>query len=84
MDFNSIAIIPLDEYAELQSTAWNLPSASFKDRVGTTAQTFVFCAIVTAGVVAGSWGWAKAMEWREAKAFERDMRKIEAQEVKVD
>lgn len=70
-------ILPREDFLELQAETYRPNPTTRKDRMEATAQTFAFCAIVAAAVTAGSFGWAKAMEWRESKTFAREMRRIE-------
>ena len=71
-------IMPREDFIELSTVAFDnhhVPSAS--ERVGTTLQTTAVFAGIAAAVTAGSWGWAKAITWREKKQHERELAKLQ-------
>lgn len=78
MDFNNSVIMPREDFLEMQAVAWNQPTPSGKERVAQTAQTTLIFAAMSGAVVAGSYGWAKAMDWLDEKRFQRKMRENEA------
>jgi hypothetical protein len=73
MDLSNSVILPRDDFAELQEAAWNQPAATLKERAGGTAQMLIICAGIAGAITAASWGWAKAMDWREEKELQRAM-----------
>jgi len=71
MDLSNSVIIPREDFLELQQVAWSQTPTEGKERVASVVQTAAVFAIIAAAITAGTWGWAKAMEWREKKSFER-------------
>lgn len=76
MDLSTSVIIPREDFLELQTAAYNQPPASGKERIGNALQIIVFCSAAAAAVTAASWGWAKAVDWREERAFQRSQRHL--------
>ena len=71
-------IMPREDFIELSTVAFDnhhIPSVS--ERVANTIQITAVFGVMAAAVTAGSWGWAKAVEWRERKAHERGMEKAQ-------
>lgn len=71
MDLSNHVIVPLEDFHELQATAYNQPTPTASERVGSSLQTIVFCAAAAAAVTGASWGWATAVDWIEEKRFKR-------------
>lgn len=71
MSLENSVILPREDFVELQTAAWaqNPPSAS--ERVGSTIQTTFICMGVAAAVTAGTWGWAKALDWKDERRLAR-------------
>lgn len=75
-DLSNSVIMPREDFIELSTAAFdNSHVPSVGERVGTTVQTTMVFAGIAAAVTAGSWGWAKAMEFLEEKRFQREMAK---------
>lgn len=77
MDLSKSVIIPQADFEMLQEAAWNQPPVTIGDRVATDVQTLVFCTIFGGAVLAVTWGWAKAMDWRETKIYQRKIAEAE-------
>lgn len=75
MDLADSVIMPAEDFAELQLAAWSpSPKPTAGQRLGSTVQTIVVSAALSGAVAAACWGWAKAMDWREEKTFQRMQR----------
>lgn len=75
MDFRNLNVLSDEAFQELQEAAWTpAPPRSFGDRMGSSVQTIVVCASLAGAVTAASWGWAKAVDWREERSFNRKQR----------
>lgn len=71
-------ILPREDFLELQAVAFdNTYNPTLGERVAQTLQTAGIFGSMAAAVVVGSWGWAKAMEWREQKQHERFLAKVQ-------
>ena len=71
MNLENSVIIPRDDFVELQEAAWTAPPATIGERVGSTLQTTIICFGVAAAVTAGTWGWAKACDWKDERSLAR-------------
>lgn len=69
---NSV-ILPVEDFRELSEVAWNQPPATGKERVESVLQTTAIVAACAAAFSAASWGWAKAVNWRDKKSHERKL-----------
>lgn len=74
MDFSNSVILPREDFVELQEAAWSNDPQPTAERIASVAQTFTVFAIVTGAVLAMSWGYHAAADWRERKAFERRLK----------
>lgn len=79
MELSNSVILPREDFVELQTAAWSQTPASAKDRIAGTVQTTIIFGAMAAAVTAGTWGWAKAVDWREERAFQRRQRELEAE-----
>jgi hypothetical protein len=77
MDLSNSVIMPREDFLELQAVSSSQTPTTTSDRLATTAQTFAFFAILAGSVTAGSWGWAKAMDWYDSKKFDREIANAE-------
>jgi len=75
MDLSNHVIVPREDFIELQEVAYNQPTPSLGERAASTAQTTLVFAGIAAALTAGSYGWAKAMDWREERQLRRHMAK---------
>lgn len=78
MDFSNSVIMPREDFIELQTAAWDQLPLSVKDRVATTIQTTSICLGIATAVVAGTWGWAKAMDWLDQRTHDRKYADVKA------
>lgn len=72
-DLSNSVIIPRDDFLELEAAAYTAPPKTVGDRAAATVQTTLWFAAAAAAVTAGSWGWAKAVDFRERRQHERQM-----------
>lgn len=70
--------MPRDDYYELQAAADNQPPMSTGQRVASTVHSTAVVIGIAAAVTAGSWGWAKAVDWLEDRRLKRDLMLDEA------
>ena len=70
-DLSNSVIMPQEDFLMLQEAAWNQPKVTIGDRVATDVQTLVFCTILGGAILAVTWGWHKAADWREEKHYQR-------------
>lgn len=77
MDLSNHVILPREDFIELQTAAWNQPQLPVKDRFVNTANTSLVFMAMAGAVTLGTLGWAKAVEWKEEKAFQRKMRLLD-------
>lgn len=77
MDLSNHVILPREDFIELQTAAWDHPQLPVKDRFVNTANTSLVFLAMAGAVTLGTLGWAKALEWREEKAFQREARRRE-------
>lgn len=73
---NSV-ILPREDFLELQQVAWDQNPPSTKERIASTAQTTAVCFVMAGAFGAGTWAWAKAVDWRDERKFKREMAKAE-------
>lgn len=71
MNLENSVILPREDFVELQEAAWAMPSTTPGERVASTVQTSIICFAVAAAVTAGTWGWAKACDWKDERALAR-------------
>lgn len=72
-DLSNSVIMPREDFIELTTVAFDnhhVPTAS--ERAGGIVQTTLYCAILGSTVVAVTWGWAKALDWRDEKKAKRE------------
>lgn len=67
MDLSNHYIVPVDDFRELQTVAWNQPTPTASERVATVLQTSTVCLGISAAFGVGAWVWAKAMMKLEDK-----------------
>ena len=79
MDLSNHVILPREDFIELQTAAWDHPQLPVKDRFVNTANTSLVFIAMAGAVTLGTWGWVKALDWREEKAYQRRMRQAENQ-----
>jgi hypothetical protein len=75
-DLSNSVIMPREDFIELSTVAFDnshVPTAG--ERVATTVQTLTVFSGLAAAVTAATWGWAKAVDWREKKQHERELAK---------
>lgn len=72
-DLKNSVILPREDFLELQTAAWDPNSLTVNSRIATTVQTTLVFAAMAGAVAAGTWGWAKAMDWKEKRSFDRKM-----------
>lgn len=72
-DFSNSVIMPREDFIELQTAAWD-NDQTVGDRALATLQTTLVFTAIAGCVAASSWAYAKAMNWKDEKAFERAMR----------
>lgn len=77
MNLADSVIIPREDFAELEAVAYNQDPTPLGERVASTVQTTLVLAGMAAAVTAGSWGWAKAMDWLETKRHNRTIVEID-------
>lgn len=70
-DLNETVIMPREDFLELQAATYDPNSTTLATRAASTAQTALVFGSMAGAVVAGSWGWAKAMDWLEERNFQR-------------
>lgn len=71
MDLSNSVILPREDFAELQETAWTQTPTSASQRVASTIQTSLVIAGLAAGASVSMWVWVKAMDWREERIAAR-------------
>lgn len=71
MNLENSVILPREDFVELQEAAWAQPTATLGNRVASTLQTTIICFSAAAAVTAGTWGWAKACDWKDERALAR-------------
>lgn len=77
-DLNNSVIMPREDFLELSTVAFDnhhIPAPS--ERIAQTLQTTAIFGGIALAVTLGTWGWAKAVEWREKKQHERQMALLE-------
>lgn len=80
-DFSNSVIMPREDFIELSTAAFdNHHTPPLSERAASTAQTTFIFAAMAAAVTAGSWGWAKAVDWREKQAHERKMDELKVKD----
>lgn len=68
--------LPQSDYQELMYAAnQDATPMTVADRAASAAHTTIVVAALAGAVTAGSWGWAKAMDWLEEREFQRRLRK---------
>lgn len=75
-DLSNSVIMPREDFIELSTVAFDnshVPTAG--ERVANTAQAISVFAGIAGAVTAATWGWAKAVDWREKKQHERELAK---------
>lgn len=77
-DFTDHVIVPREDFNELQSAAFD--NATIGERVATAAQSTLFLGSAAGAFVLASWGWAKAMDWREERKFQRAVKRDKVKE----
>lgn len=65
-------LVPREDFIELQEVAYNQPTPSAGERVGSVLQTTAVFAGIAAAVTGCSWGIAKATNWLEERRVARD------------
>jgi len=70
-DLSNSVIIPREDFLELQASAYNPNDTTLKTRAATTVQTTLVFAGMAGAMTAGTWGWAKAMDWLEMRRLAR-------------
>lgn len=65
--------LPREDYIELTSAAYDQTPATVGERVGSTVQTTAMVLGLSAAVTAGTWGWAKAVDWLEERRLRRTL-----------
>jgi hypothetical protein len=71
-ELNESVIMPREDFIELSTVAFDnshVPSAS--ERVANVLQTTFIFGGVAGAVAAGTWGWAKAIDWLEERRTKR-------------
>lgn len=68
---NESVIMPREDFLELSEAAWNQPTPTLGERAATTVQTTLVFAGMAAAVTAGTYGWAKAIDWLEMRRAAR-------------
>ena len=76
MDLTNHVILPREDFVELQTTAYE-QTQTIKERVVGTIHYTVVCGVTAGVVAASSWAYAKAMDWKDAKSFERELERAE-------
>ena len=71
MNLENSVILPREDFVELQEAAWAQTPATLGERVAGTVQTSLVCFGIAAAVTAGTWGWAKALDWKDERRLAR-------------
>lgn len=71
MNLENSVILPREDFVELQEAAWAQTPATTGERVASTVQTTIICFAAAAAVTAGTWGWAKACDWKDERTLAR-------------
>ena len=67
-------IIPRDHLVELETVAYdNSHVPTVGERTGSIIQTILVAGAAAGAFAAGSWGWAKAMDFLDERKFRRQM-----------
>lgn len=74
MDLENSVILPMEDFTELQATAFG-QNLTPRDRVANVATTTIMVFVFAGAITAGSYGVAKVMDWKEERKFQREMRK---------
>lgn len=69
-DLNESVIMPREDFLELSEAAWN-QTYTTGERIAGVAQTTITVFGISAAVAAGTWGWAKALDWLEDRRYKR-------------
>lgn len=72
-DLSDHVIIPRADFADLQFEAYSSTPLTQSERNAGLVRGTIFMVAAAACVTAGSWGWAKAVDWREERALQRRM-----------
>lgn len=64
-------IMPREDFLELSAAAYDPNSTTFQTRLASTAQTTIVFAVMAGAVTAGTYGWAKAVDWLEMRRAAR-------------
>lgn len=67
---NQIVVLPADDFRELQATAHQ--NLTLGERAASTAQTSLVFGAIAGAFVAASWGFARAVDWRDRRKHERE------------
>jgi hypothetical protein len=73
---NSV-ILPRDEFTALVEDAHYAPTPTGRERVESVLHTTAIVAACAAAFSAASWGWAKAVDWRDKRKHERKLKEVD-------
>lgn len=74
MDLENSVIVPQDTFAELQTAAYS--NQTLGERAASVAQTTAVFGAMGGAFVLATWGWAKAMDWRDERAYKRTLSRL--------
>ena len=71
MDFSNSVILPREDFVELQTAAWDQTPPTASERAASILHTTILVGSIAGAVTAGTWGWAKAVDWLEERRIKR-------------